>query len=85
MLREQIAQFAQCCGDVEALLGQRLSGNDARQRRRRIGFAGQQHIGTPLLHVPDETVARAARHHDFHAVERMRAVVAEVMRQLIVA
>ena len=85
MLREQIAQLAQRGGDVEALIRQRLSGEDALQRCRRIGFAGQQHVGASFFHMPDEAVPGAARNHDFDAVQRVRAIVAEMMQDLIVA
>ena len=44
VLPEQDRAACRGCGYVEALLGQRLPGDNARQRRRGIGFAGQQHL-----------------------------------------
>ena len=48
-------------------------------------LAGQQHLRAPFVHVADKAVARAGRHHDFDAVQRVRAVVLEVVRQLLLA
>ena len=62
---------------------QRFACREPRQGLRRIGFAGQQHGRAPLAHVPNEAIAGAAGDDDLDAVERVRPVVAKMMRQLL--
>jgi hypothetical protein len=79
MAREQVAQFANARGDVEALIRQSFAGDDLGDRDRRIGLSGEQHIGAALLHVADEPVAGTARQNDLDTVQGVRAVVPEMM------
>jgi hypothetical protein len=58
---------------------------DRAQRRLGVRFAGEQHLRAPLGHVTHEAVAGAAGHHDLAAVQRMRALALEMVRQLFAA
>jgi hypothetical protein len=66
-------------GDVETLIRQSFAGDDMGERGRRIGLSREQHIGAALLHVADEPVAGTTRQNDLDTVQRMRAVVREMM------
>ena len=82
MAREQVAQFAQACGDVETGVQQGLTREDFVQGNQGFGLAGQQHLSAPLVHVADIAIPGAASHQNLDTMQRMRAFVLEVMRQL---